>query len=109
MDNSAKIITSFISSDLKIKGNVISNGKVILRGHLNGNISAKIIALEVGGKIVGNIKAENTEIMGHQKGNISSKNVSLTSDSKMRGNITCENLNVDQGADIGGRIESKKK
>ena len=109
MKDNPIVSPSFISTDIVIDGNLISTGKVLISGQVNGNITANIIGVESSGKITGNISAEETELMGWQKGNISSKRVSIVSGSKTRGNIKCESLIVEHGSDMTGKINTKPK
>ena len=109
MDNNGKISHSFISSDIVINGNLTSTGRILISGQINGNVSARNLGVEASGRIKGNIKADDTELMGWQKGNISSKKLSVISGSKFRGNISCDNLIVEHGADIAGKIKTNSK
>ena len=109
MNESLKAAPSFISNDIKIDGHIDSAGIVLISGQVTGNIKAKSITLESSGVILGNIKAQDTELMGVQKGNISTKRLSILNGAKLRGSITCEDLSVEHGSDISGKISTSKK
>ena len=104
MSEDSKRDPSFVSSDIKIEGNIVSTGTILISGQVIGNVKAKNLTLENSGKITGNISADYTELMGNQKGNVSSGKLSIFGGAKLRGNIKCDDLIVEHGADIAGKI-----
>ena len=109
MNDSSKSVTSYISSDIKIDGNIDSTGTILISGQITGNVKASNLTIETSGVISGNVKANDTELLGTQKGNISSKKLAILDGAKLRGNITCEDLIVEHGSDITGKISACKK
>ena len=108
MNENVKTGPSFISNDIKIDGHIESTGTILISGQVTGNIKAKSLTLETSGIVLGNVKADETELMGTQKGDITSKRLSVLTGSRLRGNIKCEELIVEHGSDINGKIKAIK-
>ena len=108
MSENSKSAPSYISSDIKIDGHIISEGTVFISGNVVGNVKAKALTLEATGVIAGNINSSETELIGVHKGNISSKKLSILSGSRIRGNIKCEELIVEHGSNLTGKINTFK-
>ena len=109
MSENSKQDPSFVSSDIKVDGHIISTGTIIISGQVVGNVKAKNLTVESSGKITGNINADYTELMGTQKGNISSKKLSIFEGAKLKGNIKCDDLIVEHGAEIAGKVFTSNK
>jgi cytoskeletal protein CcmA (bactofilin family) len=89
---------SIISSELVVRGTLISAGDVQIEGKVDGDIRAA--ALVVGDKavIVGDVYAEEAVIRGRVEGSIRARKVQLCATCHVEGNILHEALSVESGA-----------
>lgn len=94
----ARGVPSIISSELVVRGTLISAGDVQIDGKVDGDIRAS--ALVVGDKavIVGDIYAEEAIVRGRVEGSIRARRVQLCATCRVEGNILHEALSVESGA-----------
>ncbi len=102
-----KAIPSIIVSDLNIEGDLISEGAIEIGGKVNGNIKCAQVTIRKSAFINGDIEAENLIIHGNVKGKILARNVSVTSHAQIRGAVEYGFLNVESGADIDCKFKRK--
>ena len=103
---------SLLSSDLNIKGDILSGGEVQIDGIVNGNIVAKELIVGEQAQIVGEITAETVRIHGCVTGQVKANSVSLAKTAHILGDVLHGNIAIEQGAFLEGhcrRIEVKKK
>ncbi|NIQ95961.1 MAG: polymer-forming cytoskeletal protein, partial [Desulfuromonadales bacterium] len=55
---------SIISSDLRIEGNLHSNGDVQVDGQVSGDISSKTLTLGEGSQVNGSVNADTVRVCG---------------------------------------------
>ena len=97
---SKKSIPSIIVSDLNIQGDLVSEGAIEIGGKVNGNILCDHVTIRKGADIKGNIKSKFLVINGTVNGDIISENVLITDSGKITGSIEYGYLSVESGADI---------
>ncbi len=102
---------SFISTDMRLVGDVASEGEVQIDGTVNGDIRTKILLVGETASIKGEIIAETVKVHGEITGQIKATNVTLAKTAHMIGDILHENLAIEEGAYLEGhckRMEIKK-
>ncbi len=98
-------VPSIISPDLKIMGNLKSNGEIQIEGTIEGNIDIPLLTVREQGKVDGSIVAETVRISGTDNGRVQAKTVSLDKSAKVTADITHESLAIDAGAYFEGQVK----
>jgi cytoskeletal protein CcmA (bactofilin family) len=104
--NNPKEAETVIGPSVVVKGNLNSNGNIVIEGILKGGVKTSGDVF-VGDKaqITADVEAKTARIGGEISGNIKIENtLYLTSTAKILGDIACALLAVEQGAIINGRI-----
>jgi cytoskeletal protein CcmA (bactofilin family) len=102
-------VDTVISSGVRMKGNLSSDGDIAVDGALAGNIvSGGHVAIGVNGRIVGNIKGTTVQIAGRVDGSIvASDSLSLMESAQLRGDVDTGQLEVAMGAIFIGASKMK--
>jgi cytoskeletal protein CcmA (bactofilin family) len=102
---------SLISRDLKIKGNLDSDGEIQVDGAVEGDIRSKTLLIGESAHITGEITADSVVVHGTVNGQIKARAVRLAASAHMVGDILHEDLAIETGAFLEGhcrRIEDEK-
>ena len=105
---SRKNVPSIIVSDLNIQGDLVSEGAIEIGGKVNGNVMCDHVTIRKGSEINGNIKAENLTIHGFVNGEINTDYLFITNSGHITGKIEYSYLNVESGANIDGYLKRKE-
>jgi cytoskeletal protein CcmA (bactofilin family) len=90
-----------INSSTVIDGNIKAKEHLVINGRITGNVEIPNynLFLGPGGKIEGDIRAQNVRIRGHMKGDIvSTGTVEITKEANFSGKIKSKGISVEQGA-----------
>ncbi len=101
-------VPSIISPDLKIVGNLKSDGEIQIDGTIEGDIEAHMLTVGEQGKIDGSTVAETVRIFGTVNGRVQAKTVRLDASARVTADITHETLSIEVGAYFEGRMHSLK-
>lgn len=101
---------TIIGSNVKIKGNLVSEGDVTIDGVMNGNVKAGgNIMLGSNGRISGNLIGHGITIAGSITGSIAaSEDTTITATGEVIGDITTNTLQIDRGALFNGVSKMKQ-
>jgi cytoskeletal protein CcmA (bactofilin family) len=100
---------SILSSDLKIEGDVISEGDLHINGSIKGDVVAHRLTLGEGGTITGTVEVDVAVIAGNLAGQITATSVTLASTARVVADITHVSLLIEEGAVFEGfsrRVDS---
>ena len=97
-------VPSIISPDLKITGDLISDGDIQLNGTLVGDIKSGSLTIGETAHVDGKIAAREIRISGQVHGEVTADDVTLTKSAKIYGDIIHENLAIESGADVEGHL-----
>ncbi|MDP6430090.1 MAG: polymer-forming cytoskeletal protein [Rhodospirillales bacterium] len=103
---------SLLSTDLKITGDIVSQGEIQVDGQIDGDIHTDVLIVGETAQINGEISADNVRVHGYVTGQIKARAVSLAKSAHVLGDILHENLAIEQGALLEGhcrRIEGHRK
>lgn len=95
---------SIISADLRIHGNLSSNGDIQLDGTVEGDVSSRSLTVGEKAHVNGVITADSVTICGNVEGEIRARNVKLMRNGRVTGDIAHESLAVEGGASIEGNL-----
>jgi cytoskeletal protein CcmA (bactofilin family) len=93
---------SSISSGLLIVGKIVGHGAVTIFGHVEGELHASTVVIAEGGKVEGDIVAEELKISGRVEGTIHANRVQLKSTAVVAGDIFHRSLAVEENAQFEG-------
>lgn len=98
-------IPSIISADLKILGNIVSDGVVDLDGIVEGNVKCHTATVRKNGHIKGDVVAEVVHVYGRIQGLIKARNVHFFKGCRAEGVIMHESITIEDGAFVDGRFK----
>ncbi len=99
---------SVISTDLKVVGNLKSNGEIQIEGTIEGDIDVRLLTVGEQGKVDGSTMAETVRISGTVNGRVQAKTVRLDKSAKVTADITHESLTIEAGAYFEGQVQPLK-
>jgi cytoskeletal protein CcmA (bactofilin family) len=108
--NLPKEVETVIGPSVMVKGNLNSNGNIVIEGILKGGIKTSGEVF-VGDKaqISADVEAKNARIGGEIRGNIKIEDcLYLSATAKIFGDVDCNSLAVEQGAVVNGKISMGK-
>ncbi len=99
---------SIIGPELKITGNLSTDGAIQVDGRVEGDIDSKSLVIGEGAEVNGVVSTDTVMVRGNMQGEIKSRMVELTSNARITGDIVHESLAVEAGASIEGRLSRMK-
>jgi cytoskeletal protein CcmA (bactofilin family) len=109
-----KNIETIVGETVKLKGNLKSDGDIIINGSIAGDVKTKA-SVQVGANanVVASIKASNIQVSGVVQGNIEAKEtLQISETGKVYGDINVGVLVVSPGALFSGKctmLETKRE
>ncbi len=96
---------TIIGSSVKIDGDFVGKGNVIVEGVVTGSLSTdQNLTIAEGARVLAHIKAQNAFISGEVKGNISVKEgLELGATARIFGDVETNRLTVATGALLNGK------
>ena len=94
-----------IGHSIKIEGDLVSNGSIIVEGEVNGSVATEQ-TLRVGekAKVKAEVKAREAFVSGKVDGNIDvSDKLELSETAEVNGDIQASTLTIAAGADFNGK------
>jgi len=103
-DGLAGAATSHLSKAMTIKGDLDSDGEVVIHGYVTGQVTADRLVVSAGGCLEGDIIAREVRIEGRLSGRIFALNVTLDAAAEVSGRIFHNTITVAKGARIDARM-----
>lgn len=98
-------IPSIISSDLRVLGNIVSEGVVDIDGVVEGNVKCHTATVRKNGHIKGDVIAESVHVYGKIQGLIKARSVHFFKGCRAEGVIMHESITIEDGAFVDGRFK----
>lgn len=98
-------VPSIISSDLRIEGNLFSEGDVQIDGEVVGDIDSRTLTLGERSVVNGSISAETVRICGEVQGEVKASTVVMTKTARVSGDVFHDSLAIEAGAFIDGHCK----
>lgn len=94
-----------IGAAVKVEGNFVGEGNVVVEGQLQGTLKTKHNVMVGSGAVVkANVEANDLHLAGELHGNVKvSGKIVLTATAKLVGNIETSSLTVEEGATLNGK------
>lgn len=96
---------SLISADLRIVGDMQSNGEIQIDGAVDGDIRTHSLLIGEGAEITGEVIADNVVVHGSITGQIKARSVQLAKTARVIGDILHEDLAIETGAFLEGHCK----
>ena len=100
-----KVPPSVLSSDLKVKGNLLTSGDIQIEGIIEGDIQAHLLTVGETSKIKGEIVADDVIINGNVTGCVRGLKVRLTNKARVQGDIIHKAIAIESGAHFEGTVQ----
>ncbi len=107
-DSQTNAAKSVLSSDLRINGDISSDGAVEILGKVEGTVTAKALMVGVDGSLNGTVSAESVDVKGSLDGRISCVNLILRGHARVGADVTYKTVVIESGAEIRGRFTRDK-
>ena len=98
-------VPSIISADLKITGNLKSDGDIQVDGFVEGDIDSATLTVGEGAQVKGHISCDAVRICGTIDGAVKAKSVVMAKSARVIGDIIHDSLAIEAGAFIEGNIK----
>ena len=95
---------SVIAPDLKIIGNLITDGDLQIEGTVEGDVNANTLIVGNGAQVRGEIRSNDVTVNGTVAGKIRGRKVRLTETARVDGDIVHSSIAMEEGAQFEGSI-----
>lgn len=99
-------ISSILSKDMQVTGEIQFKGKARIDGLVDGNVKGEYLVLSETGKIIGDVEVDSLVCHGTIEGNINCNLVTAHPTATIHGILAAANLTVESGASLNGEIKS---
>ncbi len=99
---------SILASDLKITGEITSQGDIEMMGEVDGNVAARSVVIGSEGRMNGTVRAETIEVKGKLDGQVAAGNFTLRAAAQVAADVAYRTLIIESGAQIEGRFSKAK-
>lgn len=103
---SSDVISSIISNDMRVTGEMSFKGKARVDGIVEGNIKGEHLVLSESGKVLGDLELVTLICHGSIEGNVKAQQVTAHASSSIKGNLIATSLTVESGAKLNGEVSS---
>ena len=109
--SSMKEVETIIGSSVKVEGNFVGSGDVIVEGTISGLLkTAKNLKVGENAKIKADVEAENVFTSGEIRGNVKvQEKLEMKASAKIFGNVEAKILSVESGALLNGKCIMSQK
>lgn len=98
---------SVIGPDVRIVGDIITQGEMQIDGQVEGDIACQTLVVGEGARITGEVTAETVRVHGELNGKIHAGTIRIAKSAKVVGDISHDSLEIEAGAQIEGHIARK--
>ncbi|HEJ83003.1 MAG TPA: polymer-forming cytoskeletal protein [Desulfobacteraceae bacterium] len=106
---SGDVISSIISTDMRVTGEMSFKGKARVDGIVEGNVKGEHLILSESGKVYGDLELSTLICHGAIEGNVKAQKVTAHSSSSLTGNLIAASLTVESGAKLNGEVSSSSQ
>ncbi len=90
--------SSVIGDELRVVGNVSSDGELQVEGKIEGDIRCSCLIISPTARIIGEVMAEDVIVNGRLHGDVRGLRVTLQSNANVEGDIYHQSLAIEDGA-----------
>lgn len=103
---SGDVISSIISTEMRVTGELNFKGKARVDGTVDGNIKGEHLILSETGRVIGDLELASLVCHGAIEGNVKAQQVTAHANSSIKGNLVAASLTVESGARLNGEVSS---
>jgi len=103
-DSVAASPLSIIGADVKIVGNITTEGEMQIDGRVEGDITCKTLVIGASAHIIGEVKAQTVRIHGEVSGRLAADHVTIGRTGRVTGDICHGSLEIQSGAQVEGHF-----
>ena len=108
-----KQIASQLEPDVELVGDISFSGLLQLKGNIYGNViapadSGATLLIEANATITGEVRAPYIMVKGKVTGDLFARRINLKPGAVVIGNIHYDDIELEQGANLAGRLISTK-
>lgn len=96
------VAPTIISADMRITGNITSEGEVQVDGVVDGDVRGAKVSIGASGHVAGAVSADRILVRGRVNGQIRAQLVTLTRTAQVKGDIYHDSLSMESGAKLEG-------
>ncbi len=96
---------SLISQDMRITGDLVSDGDIQVDGTIDGNVKTGMLTVGEKAQMRGEIEADSVRVCGSVTGQIQARSVEIVKTAKVVADIIHETLSIEAGAFVTGNIK----
>lgn len=96
---------SVVDACLTMKGDLESDGDILVKGKVIGNIRCKLLIIEVDALVEGGVEAEEVVVRGNTKGTLRADKVRLEKTANVESEIYHRTFSAEEGARIKGTLQ----
>ena len=100
---------SIIGADLRIVGDLNSEGEVQVDGFIDGDIRTRVLLIGESATVKGEVVSDTVRVYGKVNGQIKARAVTLAKSAHVVGNILHENLSIEEGAFLEGHCKRMRE
>ncbi len=100
-----RAVTSLISADLTIRGDLVAEGDVQIEGVIEGDIRSSMLTVGETAVIRGEIIADDVVVNGRVIGRIRGNKVRLSNSAHVQGDILHKSIAIEAGAHFEGSVQ----
>ena len=100
---------SIVDVHLTMKGDLESDGDVLVKGKVIGNIKCKLLIIDIDAMVDGGVEAEEVVIRGKSKGTILANRVKLEKTDNVDSEIEHNVFSAEEGAKVKGALRYKEE
>ncbi|CAA7617702.1 polymer-forming cytoskeletal protein [Magnetospirillum sp. UT-4] len=104
---SSAVPLSVIGPDVRIVGDIITQGEMQIDGQVEGDITCHKLVVGEGAVISGAVTAETVKVHGTLSGRVNAGTIVIARSAKVVGDINHDSLEIEAGAEIEGHIVRK--
>lgn len=99
-------VETVVGPSVNVEGDFASEGNIVVKGTVAGSVhTSRFLSVEIGAKIMANVRAGSAKIAGEVKGNLKIReSLELTSTARVMGDIEVKVLSIEPGALLFGKV-----
>ena len=99
---------STLLSDVLIEGDIVEKDKIIIDAKINGDVKSENVTTHSNSNIKGNIKSKNVSLGGKIVGNINADQINIKKTADVDGVLNQKVLSIEEGATLKIKTQTYK-
>ena len=100
--------TSTLLSDVFIEGDIVEKDRIIIDAKVNGDVKSGDVTTHANSNITGNIKSKNVSLGGKIVGNVNADQINIKKTADVDGVLNQKVLSIEEGATLKIKTQTYK-